>query len=113
MSRCSRTIAFAALSIAWGCLSAHADSLRCQSVNGNLNCVGSNGVACQTIDGKKVCVSGHGDVVQTFGNGHAGDGGMDGAPPVRPWMKDRPHRWTDMGAGPDNIDPDWPSDSDE
>jgi hypothetical protein len=42
--------------------------MRCQSVNGNLNCAGSGGVSCQTINGKRVCVSGHGDVVQSFGD---------------------------------------------
>ena len=69
MSRCSRTATLAALSILWCGASASADTLRCQSVNGNLNCAGSGGVSCQTVDGKKVCVSGHGDVVQSFGNG--------------------------------------------
>jgi hypothetical protein len=69
MSRCSRTATFAALSILWCGVSASAETLRCQSVNGNLNCAGSGGVSCQTVDGKKVCVSGHGDVVQSFGNG--------------------------------------------
>jgi len=48
---------------------AAAETLRCQSVNGNVNCAGSDGVACQTVNGKKTCVSGHGDVVQSFGKG--------------------------------------------
>ncbi|HEY4043586.1 MAG TPA: hypothetical protein VGM32_17300 [Rhodopila sp.] len=60
---------FALLSILWSGVSASADTLRCQSVNGNLNCAGSSGVSCQTVNGKKVCVSGHGDVVQSFGSG--------------------------------------------
>ena len=113
MSRCPRTIALAALSIVWGCLSVQAETLRCTSINGNLNCVGSNGVSCQTIDGKKVCVSGHGDVVQSFGNGNAGGDGMDGASPPRTWKKVVPHRWGDSDAGPTNTDPDWPTDSDD
>jgi hypothetical protein len=57
----------AVLTILWGGVSAFADTLRCQSSNGNLNCAGSNGVSCQTINGHKTCISGHGDVVQTFG----------------------------------------------
>jgi hypothetical protein len=87
MSRCSRTATFAALSILWCGVSASAETLRCQSVNGNLNCAGSGGVSCQTVDGKKVCVSGHGDVVQSFGNGKSfsddadnDEDGLDGAP---------------------------------
>jgi hypothetical protein len=56
------------LSIVWGGVSASAETLRCQSVNGNLNCAGSQGVACQTINGKKVCVGGGGGVEQSFGN---------------------------------------------
>jgi hypothetical protein len=87
MSRCSHVATFAALSIVWCGLSASAETLRCQSVNGNLNCAGSGGVSCQTIDGKKTCVSGHGDVVQSFGNGpssnssdDADDEGLDNAP---------------------------------
>jgi hypothetical protein len=77
MSRCSRTATFAALSILWCGVSASAETLRCQSVNGNLNCAGSGGVSCQTVDGKKVCVSGHGDVVQSFGNGKSFSDGAD------------------------------------
>lgn len=87
MLRCSRTIGFAVLSIICCGVAARADTLRCQSVNGNLNCSGSGGVSCQTVDGKKVCTSGHGDVVQTFGNGaapDAGDDDPDGAPPGPP-----------------------------
>jgi hypothetical protein len=65
----ARTAAFAILSILWCVAPASAESLRCQSVNGNLNCAGSDGVACQTVNGKKTCTSGHGDVVQSFGKG--------------------------------------------
>jgi hypothetical protein len=100
MSRYSRAATFAALSILWFGVSASADTLRCQSVNGNLNCAGPGGVSCQTIDGKKVCVSGHGDVVQSFGKGTtsappddgADDEGLDNAPPSfqhRPEWHDR------------------------
>jgi hypothetical protein len=67
MSRRSRTIACAALSLLWCGVAASAETLRCQSVNGNLNCVGSGGVSCQTVNGKTVCASGRGDVVQSFG----------------------------------------------
>jgi hypothetical protein len=96
MPRCSRAATFAALSILWCGASASADTLRCQSVNGNLNCAGAGGVSCQTIDGKKVCVSGHGDVVQSFGKGSpsdasddgANDEGLDSAPPERPQHPD-------------------------
>ena len=67
MSRSARTMTLAALSLLWCGIAASAETLRCQSVNGNLNCAGSGGVSCQTVDGRKVCVSGHGDVVQSFG----------------------------------------------
>jgi len=70
----SRVLTFAALSLLWCGVSASAETLRCQSVNGNLNCAGSGGVSCQTVDGRKTCVSGHGDVVQSFGGGQAGGG---------------------------------------
>lgn len=69
MAPCTRTAAFAIVSILWCTGPALAESLRCQSVNGNLNCAGSNGVACQTVNGKKTCTSGNGDVVQSFGKG--------------------------------------------
>jgi hypothetical protein len=69
MSRCSRTVLLAGLWIVCCSALVSAETLRCRSVNGNLNCVGSGGVACQTVDGKTVCVSGHGDVVQSFGKG--------------------------------------------
>jgi hypothetical protein len=74
MFRCVRGATFAFLSIGVfsivGCMTAaSAETLRCQSVNGNVNCAGSNGVACQTVNGKKTCVSGNGDVVQSFGKG--------------------------------------------
>jgi len=68
---------FAGLSIVWCGVSASAETLRCQSVNGNLNCAGSSGVSCQTVNGKTVCVSGHGDVVQSFGDGPPSDASGD------------------------------------
>ena len=112
MSRCSRTFALAAVTIVWGGLSAHAETMRCQSINGNLNCAGSSGVSCQTINGRTVCVSGHGDVVQSFGNGHA-DQGMDDMPPDRPQRYAHRHQWPDHSVDPRTIDPDWPNDDDE
>ncbi|MFL5257324.1 MAG: hypothetical protein ACJ8AI_31485 [Rhodopila sp.] len=69
MSRCSRTVLLAGLAIVSCGVLASAETLRCRSVNGNLTCAGSGGVACQTVNGKTVCVSGHGDVVQSFGKG--------------------------------------------
>jgi hypothetical protein len=95
MTRCSRSLTFAVLSVLWCGVSAQAETMRCQSINGNVNCAGSGAVSCQTINGKKVCVSGHGDVVQSFGGGSqdqsatpddsAGDDeGLDGAPPAPP-----------------------------
>jgi hypothetical protein len=74
MFRCSPTAIFVALAMLSSGMSASAETLRCQSVNGNLNCAGSNGVSCQTVNGKKVCVSGHGDVVQSFGNSGSSGG---------------------------------------
>jgi hypothetical protein len=77
----SRRVMLAALSLLWCGVSASAETLRCQSVNGNLNCAGSGGVSCQTVDGKKTCVSGHGDVVQSFGGGQTSGGqSVDGWP---------------------------------
>ncbi len=80
-SRSSAAV-FTALSILLCGISASAETLRCQSVNGNVNCAGSGAISCQTIDSKKVCVSGHGDVVQSFGDGTStdsdlGNGGDD------------------------------------
>ena len=78
MSRPSRTAAFTVLSILLAGVSASAETLRCQSINGNVNCAGSGAVSCQTVDGKKVCVSGHGDVVQSFGGRAPADTGTSG-----------------------------------
>jgi hypothetical protein len=50
---------------------ASADTLRCQTRNGNTTCAGSSGFSCQTVNGQKTCVSGQGDVVQSIGNPHA------------------------------------------
>jgi hypothetical protein len=69
MFRCRQIIISAGVSFLLGAAPAGAETLRCQSINGNLNCAGSGGVSCQTVDGKKVCTSGHGDVVQSFGGG--------------------------------------------
>nr|WP_294516706.1 hypothetical protein [uncultured Rhodopila sp.] len=73
MARHLRAFALAGLWVVWCGVSAGAETLRCQSVNGNLNCAGSGGVSCQTVNGRKTCVSGHGDVVQSFGGGAAPD----------------------------------------
>jgi hypothetical protein len=94
MSRYSRSAMLAMLSILWCGVSASAETMRCQSINGNLNCAGSGGVSCQTINGKKVCVSGKGDVVQSFGgrtssdDGDTQDKGSDGDEDLSP-MKQR------------------------
>jgi hypothetical protein len=69
MFRCAGVAVLALLSAPLWAAPASAETLRCQSVNGNVNCAGSNGVACQTVNGKKTCVSGNGDVVQSFGKG--------------------------------------------
>ena len=77
MFRYRQIIVSTAISFLLGSAPAMAETLRCQSVNGNLNCAGSNGVSCQTVDGKKVCTSGHGDVVQSFGGAQPQDDDMD------------------------------------
>lgn len=79
MSRNTSAILLAVLSVLWCGASASADTLRCQSVNGNLNCAGSTGTSCQTVNGRTICVSGHGDVVQSFGGGAAPDVGDESA----------------------------------
>lgn len=80
MTRCSRAATVAVLSLLWSGVSASAESMRCQSVNGNLNCAGSGAVSCQTVNGQTVCVSGHGGVIQSFGKTTppAPDGARDG-----------------------------------
>lgn len=89
MSRRASAVLFVGLSVLSFAASASADTLRCQSVNGNINCAGSSGMSCQTINGKTVCVSGHGDVVQSFGKGSPPDMRDDGAD-VRGWGNDLP-----------------------
>ena len=69
MSASWRSIVLASLLVVGCGVSVSAETLRCQSINGNLNCAGSSGASCQTIDGKTVCSSRHGDVVQSFGRG--------------------------------------------
>ena len=46
---------------------ASAGTLRCQSVDGNLNCAGSRAVGCQSVNGRTVCTSGGDDGVRSFG----------------------------------------------
>lgn len=103
MFRCSRAATLAAISILWCGVSASAETMRCQSVNGNVNCAGSSGVSCQTVNGKKVCVSGGGGVVQSFGGGApsdlTSDEDLDDAPAMKHWLKQhaaRPHPHTDL-----------------
>jgi hypothetical protein len=67
MSRHLHALTIAGLWVVWCSVSASAETLRCQSVNGNLNCAGSHGVSCQTVNGRTTCISGHGDAVQSFG----------------------------------------------
>jgi len=78
MARCSAAVLFSGLSVLLCDVSASAATLRCRSVNGNLNCAGSGGASCQSVDGRTVCVSGDGAVVQSFGNGPAADMAGDG-----------------------------------
>nr|WP_294548292.1 hypothetical protein [uncultured Rhodopila sp.] len=77
MSRHVRAFALVGLWVVWCGASARAETLRCQSVNGNLNCAGSSGVSCQTVNGRRTCVSGHGGVVQSFGGGAPPDVSVD------------------------------------
>jgi hypothetical protein len=77
MSRHVRALAIAGLWVVWCGVSARAETLRCQSVNGNLNCAGSSGVSCQTVNGRTTCVSGRGAVVQSFGGGAPPDTSAD------------------------------------
>lgn len=69
MSRYARVTTLACLSILWWSTATPAETMRCQSINGNVNCAGSGAVSCQTVNGKKVCTSGNGDIVQSFGGG--------------------------------------------
>jgi hypothetical protein len=62
----SRRLALVAAGLFCGITGLHAETLRCQSMNGNLNCAGSSGVSCQTINGRTTCVSGKGGIVQSF-----------------------------------------------
>ena len=93
MFRCPRTVVSAAFSILLGVGPAAAETLHCQSINGNLNCAGSGGVSCQTVDGKKVCASGHGDVIQSFGSDQSSgtDDEMDDDQPA-PELRMEQHR---------------------
>lgn len=84
MFRFLHVVTIASLS-AFCCGAAMAETMRCQSVNGNLNCAGSDAVSCQTVNGKTVCTSGKGDIVQSFGDHRPSttlgsrDGGHDDA----------------------------------
>ncbi|MBK1656809.1 hypothetical protein [Paracraurococcus ruber] len=63
----TRLLPFAALALACSLLPARAETLRCQSVNGNVTCAGSGAASCQRVDGRTVCTSGQGGIVQEFG----------------------------------------------
>ena len=56
-----------AILAASACGAAHAESLSCRSVNGNVTCVGSGAMSCQTVNGQTTCIGGNGAVVQRFG----------------------------------------------
>jgi hypothetical protein len=99
MFRCPPAAALIAAVLLCGGALASADTLRCQSVNGNLNCSGSGGISCQSVDGRKVCVSGHGGVVQSFGNG-SGHDARAGDPP--PDNKKLP-RYPGLGTEPNGM----------
>lgn len=73
MSRPTRVSASALCFLCVSLLTAQAETLRCQSVNGNVNCAGSGAVSCQTVNGRTICVSRNGDVVQAFGSHGAPD----------------------------------------
>ena len=45
-----------------------AESLSCQSINGNINCAGRGAMSCQTVNGRTTCVGGNGAIVQQFGS---------------------------------------------
>ena len=65
MPRFPRSLAIAAALFA--CAPAFAGTLRCTSLNGNLNCAGSGGVSCQSVNGHTVCSNAGHDVMQSFG----------------------------------------------
>src|SRR6476660_8221979 len=65
MPRFPRSLAVAAALFA--CLPAFAGTLRCTSLNGNLNCAGSGAVSCQSANGHTVCSNASHDVMQSFG----------------------------------------------
>ena len=69
MSRYARVTILGGLSIFWWSTAPMAETMRCQSINGNVNCAGSGAISCQTVNGRKVCTSGNGAVVQSFGGG--------------------------------------------
>jgi hypothetical protein len=69
-------------------LAAHAETLRCVSVNGNLTCAGDGAHACQTVNGRTTCTSGGGGVVQSFGGRPAAPTPRAPLPPDEPDEKD-------------------------
>ncbi len=65
MPRFPRSLAIAAALFA--CAPVFAGTLRCTSLNGNLNCAGSGAVSCQSVNGHTVCSNASHDVMQSFG----------------------------------------------
>jgi hypothetical protein len=80
MHKSARSALILAISLA--AMPAMAGTLRCTSVNGNVNCVGDGAASCQTVNGHTVCASGDGSVMQSFGDAQppsdaADPGGID------------------------------------
>ncbi len=88
----------AALLLCGGVLSARAGTLRCQSINGNVNCAGSGAASCQTVNGRTTCMSRNGDVVQSFG-GHTDPDTYGADPEDDPAPQDLHQRLDILGPG--------------
>jgi hypothetical protein len=77
MPRFPRSLAIAAALFA--CAPVFAGTLRCTSLNGNLNCAGSGAVSCQSVNGHTVCSNASHDVMQSFGGASMDDDAADDA----------------------------------
>ena len=77
MPRFPRSLAIAAALFA--CAPVFAGTLRCTSLNGNLNCAGSGAVSCQSVNGHTVCSNASHDVMQSFGGAAMDDDAADDA----------------------------------
>jgi hypothetical protein len=75
MPRFPRSLAIAAT--LFTCSPAFAGTLRCTSLNGNLNCAGSGAVSCQSVNGHTVCSNAGHDVMQSFGGAAMDDDPAD------------------------------------